>query len=171
MYKGRSERDVTWVNNQSLFKTILSIFKRDTCLNINGSQASKDQSMVCLEFIIKGLTDVIDLNPANWDACAQGACARALETDSPLTSTTNHKGVNCTHLLMRESRCVYWAHHHGDLLIMKTIYQSDLVRDLALQIKDQTLLEAITRSQELLLRAKVTKSSKGVQSTMDRFLC
>ena len=45
------------------------------------------------------------------------------------------------------------------------------VRDLALQIKDQTLLEAITRSQELLLRAKVTKSSKGAQSTMDRFLC
>ena len=45
------------------------------------------------------------------------------------------------------------------------------VRDLALQIKDQTLLEAITRSQELLLRAKVKKSSKGAQSTMDRFLC
>ena len=44
------------------------------------------------------------------------------------------------------------------------------VRDLALSMKDQTLLESIIRSQELLLRAKVTKSLKGAQSTMDRFL-
>ena len=35
------------------------------------------------------------------------------------------------------------------------------VRDLALSMKDQTLLESIIRSQELLLRAKVKKSSKG----------
>ena len=44
------------------------------------------------------------------------------------------------------------------------------VRDLALSMKDQTLLESIITSQELLLRAKVTKSLKGAQSAMDRFL-
>ena len=44
------------------------------------------------------------------------------------------------------------------------------VRDLALSMKDQTLLESSIRSHELLLRAKVTKSLKGAQSTMDRFL-
>ena len=46
------------------------------------------------------------------------------------------------------------------------------VRDLALSMKDQTLLESITRSQELLLRAKVTKSLKGahIMSTVMEIL-
>ena len=91
MCKGWSERDVTWFDNQSPFKTILPIFKRETCLNINDSQASKDQSRVWLEFIIKGLTDVIDLNPANWDACALGSLR--LWTEERLTTTLSNQSL------------------------------------------------------------------------------
>ena len=173
MYKGRSERDVTWVNNQSLFKTILSIFKRDTCLNINGSQASKDQSMVCLEFIIKGLTDVIDLNPANWDACVLGSLR--MWTEEQLTTTPkqpiDHWYQDCWAV---EKVIEVEDDDEPDITPPPTMSESSMflqrVRDLALSMKDQTLLESIIRSQELLLRAKVTKSLKGAQSTMDWFL-
>ena len=155
MCKGWSERDVTWVNNYSPFKTILLIFKRDTCFNINASQASKDQSRVWFEFIIRGLTDVIDLNPANWDPCALGSLR--LRTEERLTTTLSNQSL-IPRLLRRWLKLRMMT---SQISPQPTMSEASMflqrVRDLALSMKDQTLRESINTSREPLLRAKVTE--------------